>query len=205
MLSMAFLSWLWLCKLSLWIGCFDHQMLEIDWYKSWGSFGPVGYGPTHVFAALLWSCWLMLIALSSLGLAANPLNRSVDTHLMKMLPTLILVDWEKLENANRIGARGKGIDRKGKPRWIKERIGRAPTYLTLLHASSKQMPLWNKGHNTSTIITKKQISHHTKTNSTSIQQQTSRWYTFLQLNGGLSWKGNNYSLRFFEGQMEEHV
>jgi hypothetical protein len=38
------------------------------------------------------SCWLMLIALSSLGLAANPLNWSIDTHLMKMLPTLILTD-----------------------------------------------------------------------------------------------------------------
>jgi hypothetical protein len=35
---------------------------------------------------------LMSITLSSLGLAANPLNRSIDTHLMKMLPTLILTD-----------------------------------------------------------------------------------------------------------------
>jgi hypothetical protein len=61
----------------------------------------------------------MLIALSSLGLAANPLNRSVDTHLMMMLPTLILTDLEELEVANRTGARGKGIDRKGKHRWIK--------------------------------------------------------------------------------------
>jgi hypothetical protein len=34
----------------------------------------------------------MLIALSSLGLAANPLTRSIDTHLVKMLPTLILTD-----------------------------------------------------------------------------------------------------------------
>jgi hypothetical protein len=33
-----------------------------------------------------------LIALSSLGLAANPLNRRIDMHLMKMLPTLILTD-----------------------------------------------------------------------------------------------------------------
>jgi hypothetical protein len=29
-----------------------------------------------------------------LGLAANPLNRSVDMHLVKMLPTLILIDLE---------------------------------------------------------------------------------------------------------------
>jgi hypothetical protein len=34
----------------------------------------------------------MLIALSSLGLATNPLNRSVDTHLMKILSILILMD-----------------------------------------------------------------------------------------------------------------
>jgi hypothetical protein len=30
--------------------------------------------------------------LSSLGLAANPLNRSIDMHLMKTLSTLILID-----------------------------------------------------------------------------------------------------------------
>jgi hypothetical protein len=30
--------------------------------------------------------------LSSLGLATNPLNRSVDTHLIKMLSTLVLID-----------------------------------------------------------------------------------------------------------------
>jgi hypothetical protein len=30
--------------------------------------------------------------LSSLGLAANPLNRSIDMHLVKMQPTLILID-----------------------------------------------------------------------------------------------------------------
>jgi hypothetical protein len=41
----------------------------------------------------------MLIALSSLGLAANPLNRSIDMHLVKMLPTLILTDLEELEIA----------------------------------------------------------------------------------------------------------
>jgi hypothetical protein len=66
----------------------------------------------------------MLIALSSLGLAANPLNKSVDMHLVKMMPTLILTDLEEVENANRTGARGKGIDRKGKHRWITERKGR---------------------------------------------------------------------------------
>jgi hypothetical protein len=33
-----------------------------------------------------------LIVLSSLGLAANPLNRSVDMHLVKTLTTLILID-----------------------------------------------------------------------------------------------------------------
>jgi hypothetical protein len=53
--------------------------------------------------------------LSSLGLAANPLNRSIGMHLMTLLPTLILTD------VNWIGARGKGIDRNGKHRWIKER------------------------------------------------------------------------------------
>jgi hypothetical protein len=68
----------------------------------------------------------MLIALSSLGLAANPLNRSVDTHLMMMLPTLILTNLE-LEVANRTGARGKGINRKGKHRWIKESREENPT------------------------------------------------------------------------------
>jgi hypothetical protein len=58
----------------------------------------------------------MLIALSSLGLAANPLNRSVDMHLVKMLLTLILIDLDELEVAKRIGARGKNTDRKGKHR-----------------------------------------------------------------------------------------
>jgi hypothetical protein len=72
-----------------------------------------------------------LITLSSLGLAANPLNRSVDMHLVKMLSTLILIDLEELEVAKWIGARGKTTDRKGKHRWIKERKGGAPNYLTL--------------------------------------------------------------------------
>jgi hypothetical protein len=121
----------------------------------------------------------MLIALSSLGLATNPLNRSVDMHLVKMLPTLILIDLEELKVANHTGARGKGINRKGKHRWIKEREWRAPSYLTLWHSSSKLMSLRAKGHNTSTLITKKQISHNTKTNNTSIQQQTSRCYTLM--------------------------
>jgi hypothetical protein len=58
----------------------------------------------------------MLIALSALGLAANPLNRSVDMHLVKMLPTLILIDLDELEVAKRTGARGKNTDRKGKHR-----------------------------------------------------------------------------------------
>jgi hypothetical protein len=44
--------------------------------------------------------------LSSLGLAANPLNKSIDTHLMKMLLTLILTDLEELEVAKRTGVRG---------------------------------------------------------------------------------------------------
>jgi hypothetical protein len=71
------------------------------------------------------------------------------------------------------------MDRKGKHRWIKERKGRAPNYLTLWHSPSKPMTLRTKGHNTSTLITKKQISLNTKTNITSIQQQTSCCYTFL--------------------------
>jgi hypothetical protein len=66
-----------------------------------------------------------------------------------------------LEDAIWTGARGKDIDRKGKYRWIKERKGRAPNYLTLWHSASKLMSLWTKGHNTSTLITKKQISHNT--------------------------------------------
>ena len=69
----------------------------------------------------------MLIALSSLGFAANPLNRSVDMHLVKMSPTLILTNLEELEVAKWTGARRKGIDRKGKHRWVKERRGENPT------------------------------------------------------------------------------
>jgi hypothetical protein len=60
------------------------QFLRISW--------TCGLGPTHAFAAPLESCWLMLVTLSSLGLAANPLNRNVDMHLVEMLPTLILTD-----------------------------------------------------------------------------------------------------------------
>jgi hypothetical protein len=66
-----------------------------------------------------------------------------------------------LEVAKWIDARGKGIDRKGKSRWIKREKGE--------HPASKLVLLWTKGHNTSTLITKKQISHNTKTNNTSIQ------------------------------------
>jgi hypothetical protein len=117
--------------------------------------------------------------IASIGVSANPLNRSVDTHLMKMLPTPTLTDLEELEVAKWTGARGKTTDRKGKHRWIKERKGGAPNYLTLWHSASKLMSLRTKGHNTSTLITKKQISHHTKINRTSIQQQTFRRYTFL--------------------------
>jgi hypothetical protein len=84
------------------------QFLRISW--------TCGLGPTHASVGSLRSCWLMLITLSSLGLAANPLNRSVDMHLVKMLSTLILTDYEMLEVANRTCARGKGIDRKGKRR-----------------------------------------------------------------------------------------
>jgi hypothetical protein len=65
--------------------------------------------------------------LSSLGLAADHLNRSIDMHLVKMLPTLILTDRERLEVANRTGSRVKGIDRKSKYGWIKERKGGTPT------------------------------------------------------------------------------
>jgi hypothetical protein len=82
-----------------------------------------------------------------------------------------------LEVANWTGARGKGIYRNGKHIWIKERKRRAPNYLTLWHSPSELMLLQTKDHNTSTLITKKQISHHTKTNITSIQQQTSCCYT----------------------------
>jgi hypothetical protein len=101
-----------------------------------------------------------------LGLAANPLNKSIDMHLVKMLPTLILTGLKRLYDATRTGARGKGINRKGKNRWIKERKGRAPNYPTLWHSASKLMSLRTKGRNTSTLITTKQISHNTKTNIT---------------------------------------
>jgi hypothetical protein len=88
-------------------------------------------------------------------------------HLMKMLSILILTDLEELEDA-KTSARGKGIDRQGKHRCIKERKGRAPNYLTLWHSSSKLMSLRTKGHNTSTLITRKQTSHHTRTNTPNI-------------------------------------
>jgi hypothetical protein len=54
----------------------------------------------------------MLIVLSSLGLAANPLNRSVDMHLVKMMPTLILTDLEELEVAKWAGVREKGSEKR---------------------------------------------------------------------------------------------
>jgi hypothetical protein len=60
-----------------------------------------------------------------------------------------------------------------------ETAGGEPNYLTLWHSASKLMSLWTKGHNTSTLIAKKQISHLTRTNSTSIQQQTFRGYTLM--------------------------
>jgi hypothetical protein len=91
------------------------QSLRIPW--------TCGLGPTHTSAAPLRSYWLMLIALSSLGSAASPLNRSVDTHLMKMSSTLILTDLEGLEIAKWIGVRGKNSE-KGKYRWIRYSRGR---------------------------------------------------------------------------------
>jgi hypothetical protein len=54
----------------------------------------------------------MLIALSSLGLAANPLNKSIDTHLVKMLSTLILTDLEELEVAKWTGSRRKNSEKR---------------------------------------------------------------------------------------------
>jgi hypothetical protein len=56
---------------------------------------------------------------------------------------------------------------------------REPNYPAMWHSLSELMLLRTKGHTTSTLITKKQISHHTKTNNTSIQQQTSRCYTLM--------------------------
>jgi hypothetical protein len=50
--------------------------------------------------------------ISSLGLAANPLNKSVDTHLMKIPPTLILTDLEELEDAKWTSARGKKSEKR---------------------------------------------------------------------------------------------
>jgi hypothetical protein len=60
-----------------------------------------------------------------------------------------------------------------------EREEGEPNYLTLWHSPSKLMPLRTKGHNTSILITKKQISHNTKTNNTSRQQQASCCYTLM--------------------------
>jgi hypothetical protein len=54
----------------------------------------------------------MLVASSLLVLAANPLNMSVDMHLVKMLPTLILTDLEELEVAKWTGARGKNNEKR---------------------------------------------------------------------------------------------
>jgi hypothetical protein len=118
----------------------------------------------------------MLIALSSLGFVANPLNRSVDMHLVKMLSSLLLTDLEELEVAKWTGARGKNseVSIDGL-----ERAGGEPNYLTLWYLASKQMPLRTKGHNTSTLIPKKQICHRRRTNIMSTQQQTSSCYTFL--------------------------
>jgi hypothetical protein len=47
-----------------------------------------------------------------MGLAANPLNRSIDTHLMKMSSTLILTDLEELEIAKWTGVRGKNSEKR---------------------------------------------------------------------------------------------
>jgi hypothetical protein len=76
--------------------------------------------------------------LSSLGLAANPLNRSIDMHLIT-LSVLILTDLEKLEVANWTGASRYNMNRKRKYRWVKERKGRAPNYLTLWHSPSNDV------------------------------------------------------------------
>jgi hypothetical protein len=54
----------------------------------------------------------MLITLSSLGLAINPLNKSIDMHLVKMQPTLILTDLEELEVAKWTGTRGKNSEKR---------------------------------------------------------------------------------------------
>jgi hypothetical protein len=75
---------------------------------------------------------------------------------------------------------------------------REPNYPTIWHSSSELMSLRTKGHNTSTLITKKQISHHTETNSTSIQQQTSRCYMFLLIKWWSFLKGKNCSLRLLK-------
>jgi hypothetical protein len=61
--------------------------------------------------------------LSSLGLAANPLNRSIDTHLVKMLSILIFIDLEKLGGTNWAGARVG----KCKYRRVRESRGENPT------------------------------------------------------------------------------
>jgi hypothetical protein len=54
----------------------------------------------------------MLIVLSSLGLAANPLNKSIVMQLVKTLSTLILNDLKKLRVASWAGARGKNSEKR---------------------------------------------------------------------------------------------
>jgi hypothetical protein len=78
------------------------------------------------------------------------------------------------------------VARKGKYRRRRVNREKKPNYLTLWHSASNPMSLRTKGHNTATLITKKQISHHTKTNITSIQQQASRCYTLMLTRWGLS-------------------
>jgi hypothetical protein len=74
-----------------------------------------------------------------------------------------------------------------------EKAGGEPNHLTLWHSPSKQMPLRTKGHNTSTLIPKKQISHSRRTNIMSTHQQTSRCYTFLLIKWWSFLKKGNYS------------
>jgi hypothetical protein len=69
----------------------------------------------------------------------------------RTLPTK-QVQEERLERKEVSIDRLKGENRK-----------REPSYPTIWHSPIKLMSLWTKGHNTSTLITKKQISHHTKT------------------------------------------
>jgi hypothetical protein len=69
----------------------------------------------------------------------------------------------QLSCCKRNGQREKGKHIRFKKR-ERESREREPNYLTIWHSTSKLMPLQEKGHITSTLISKKKIIHNTKAN-----------------------------------------